>query len=179
VLRCDEAKKTISVTPVKGAAETRWESFYIGKMHGHVLAKMREILCGEDDFAYLSPSCRAALAEARANARSLGIAEHDLVPLGSSSCAIFPWLGTPQLQALRLALKQCGIAVDICPGGFSPVYLQAEAGEPAVRRALNLIRLEGIRPATLPVSERLLPKGKFDAFMPRELLLKQARAYLE
>jgi ATP-dependent Lhr-like helicase len=176
VLRCDEAKKTISVTPVKGAAETKWESFYIGQMHGHVLQKMREILRGEDTPPYLSPACRAALAEARATSRALGVTEQWLLPLGEAACAVFPWLGTPQLQALRLALKQKGIAADICPGSFTPVCLLAETDAAAMRRALAAIRRDGIATESLPVNERLLPKGKFDAFLPKALLQKKARA---
>ncbi len=179
VLRCDETKRTLSVAPAKGTAESKWESFFSHRLHGRVLEKMREVLREDYDYHYLSPACRAALAEARARARALGLTEQWLLPLegefSGGACAVFPWLGTRQLQALRLALKQRGIAADISPRGDLPVFLFIDsAGLPAVRRALRGIRLDGIETASLPVNERLLTKGKFHPFLPRELLLKQA-----
>ena len=173
-LRCDEAKKTISVAPAKGAAESKWESFPARRMHARALEMMRRILAEDRDYPYLSPGCRAALREARQFAKSLGVTERWVIPRGEDT-AVFPWLGTPQLQALRLALKRAGVYAEICPRGHVPVYLYADGvGAEAMGRALAEIRLEGIDPETLPVSERLLPKGKFNPFIPRELLLKQA-----
>jgi len=177
VVKCDESKRILTVTPAKGQAETRWESYAVGNMHGHLLARMRRVLAEDMEYAYLSPESRVALRDMRAAARQTGIAEGPrVVPLTPSSYLLVPWLGTPALQALRLALKTRGIATQVLPGGFTPVYLQADrCGEGELRRALRGLRREGIDPDSLPVTAKMRPRSKFDPFLPEELLRRQAR----
>ena len=178
VVKCDEARRILTVAPAKGQAETRWESYAVGSLHKHLLARMRQVLAEDAQYAYLSPESVSALQAMRAAARQAGITEPTrcIVPLTPNSSLLFPFLGTPALQALRLALKTHGIAAQILPGGFTPVYLQTErCGEPELRRALQELRREGMDPEALPVTARMRPRSKFDPFLPEELLRRQAR----
>jgi len=89
-------------------------------------------------------------------------------------CALFPWLSTPALQTLQLALREQGITAYMLPGGFTPVYLDCErCSEQKLRHALLRIRSEGIEPERLPVTAKLRPPSKFDRFLPEELRRKQ------
>ena len=172
VAHCDEARRRITVKPAQGPAESKWESFFASRLHAHVLHKMREILEGEADFAYLSPESARALQAMRQawKTRTRG----PILP-APDACLLFPWLGTPALQALQLALQERGVAARILPGGFTPVYLECRTTEHALRRALMELRAEGIDVDELPLRPGLRAKCKFDPFLPGELLQKQAR----
>ena len=174
VTRCDEARRRISVKPAQGPAESKWESFFVGRLHAHVLDKMRAVLEGEDYDAYLSAESRHALQIMR----GAWNAHNTLNPIlpTPNACLLFPWLSTPALQALQLALQNWGIAARILPGGFAPVYLECHTTPYALRRALMELRADGIDVDDLPLRPGLRPKCKFDPFLPAELLQKQARA---
>ncbi|MDR2686240.1 MAG: hypothetical protein LBB75_00685 [Oscillospiraceae bacterium] len=172
VTRCDEARRRIAVKPAQGPAESKWESFFAGRVHAHMLRKMRAVLEGEDCDAYLSPESRHALQSMRAawKART----PNPILP-AAGTCLLFPWLGTPALQALQLALQGRGVYTRILPGGYTPVYLECHAAEYAVRRALRELRAQGIDPEALPLRRGFRAKCKFDPYLPAELLQKQAR----
>ncbi|MCL2106029.1 MAG: DEAD/DEAH box helicase [Oscillospiraceae bacterium] len=171
-LSCDEAKRVITVHPARGAAETRWESFARGRMHARLLERMREILRSDTDYAYLSAGARLRLSETREIARQWGITERWTISFADGGYAVFPWVDTAQLQTLRLALRRQGIAGQLCPSEFNPIYLTTDR-DPT--RALACLRAEGIDIDQLPVPDRLRAKSKFDPFLPPELLLKQTR----
>jgi len=172
VLRCDEAKRRMVVKPAQGPAESKWESFPAYRSHIHVLEKMRDVLEGEHCDAYLSPESRQALHCMRAAWKS-----HRPNPIlpAADYCLLFPWLGTPALQALQLALQNWGIYTRILPGAFVPVYLECHTTQHALRRALQELRAEGIDPEALPLRPGMRQKCKFDLYLPAELLQKQAR----
>ena len=172
VTRCDEARKLILVKPAQGPAESKWESFFAGRVHARVLEKMRAVLEGEGYDAYLSPeSCQAL--------ETMRIAWKARTPnpivTAADTCLLFPWLGTPALQALQLALQDRGIYARILPGGYTPVYLACHTTEYALRRTLSELRAEGIDPEELPLRRGLRAKCKFDPYLPGELLQKQTR----
>jgi len=173
VTRCDEARRRISVKPSQGPAESKWESFPAYRAHAHVLEKMRAVLDGEDYDAYLSPESRLALQAMRQAWRAHTPAP--VLPLAPDACLLFPWLGTPALQALQLALQDRGIYARILPGAFTPVYLECQATQHALRRALAELRAEGIDAEALPLRRGLRAKCKFDPYLPEELLQKQTR----
>jgi ATP-dependent Lhr-like helicase len=173
VTRCDEARRRISVKPSQGPAESKWESFPAYRAHARVLEEMRAVLDGEGYDAYLSPESRIALQAMRDAWKA-----HTPGPIVSptpDACLLFPWLGTPALQALQLALQDRGISARIMPGAFTPVYLECRATQYALRRALAELRAEGIDADALPLRRGLRAKCKFDPFLPEGLLQKQAR----
>ena len=172
VTRCDEARRRIAVKPAQGPAESKWESFPAYRAHAHVLEKMRAVLEGEDYDAYLSPESRHAL-QAMRNAWKAHM-PHPIAP-AADACLLFPWLGTPALQALGLALQDRGIDARIMPGAFTPVYLSCRTTEYALRRVLRALRAEGIDPDELPLRSGLRAKCKFDPYLPDALLQKQTR----
>ncbi|MDR0532011.1 MAG: DEAD/DEAH box helicase [Oscillospiraceae bacterium] len=174
VLTCNEAARVITVEPAKKTAETPWVSHAKVRLEGHVLQKMREVLLSGAEYPYLSPESRAALEVMRGAAKRIdaeGFAE-------AGGLVWFPWLGTRQLQALQLALKQQGIDAQITPGGFNPVYLElGRCTRAQLKNALRDIALHGIDAAALdPSYLNMRQKSKFDAYLPKELLFAQARA---
>ena len=172
VVRCDEARKRIAVKPAQGVAESKWESFFSGRVHARMLDKMRAVLEGEDVAPFLSPESAHALQAMR---RAWQSRRPGSILSTGEACLLFPWLGTPALQALQLALRDRGIDARILPGGFTPVYILCHTTEYALRRTLQALRAEGIDPEELTLRPGLRPKCKFDPFLPVELLQKQAR----
>jgi len=172
VVRCDEARKRIVVKPAQGPGESKWESFFAARLHAHVLEKMRAVLEEEGCDAYLSPESRQALETMRAAWRA-----HRPGPIAAAAdtCLLFPWLGTPALNALHLALRERGVYARILPGGYTPVYIECHTTPYALRRVLQDLRACGIDPRELPLRPGLRAKCKFDPYLPKELLEKQTR----
>ena len=169
VRKLDEAQRLIIAAPAKGEAETKWESYAAGNLHAHLLARMRQVLASQESYPYLDTQSRAALHNMRRAAGDLPM----IVP-GNGRCALYPWLGTPALQTLQLALREQGVTSHMLPGGFTPVYLDCErCSEQKLRHALRAIHSEGIDPERLPITTKLRPPSKFDTFLPEELRRKQ------
>jgi ATP-dependent Lhr-like helicase len=191
VLRCDEEKKIITVLPSRRTAETKWKSFCTGNLHAHLLERMRRVLAEDAVYAYLNPHSAQALAQMRGIAARYGLATQAIFESGHEfgadlggdrSTKLFPWLGTPALQALCLALKKQGVTAEILPGGFNPVYLDCGHKKPAeLRHTLRAIQATGICSAELEFEpQKLRPRGKFDAFLPEKLLREETAAqYLD
>ena len=170
VKKLDEAARVIVAAAAKDMAETRWESPVNGQLHARLLERMRQVLLGGETYAYLNQQSKLALEEMRIFAGEL-----TQIVENNGRCALFPWLGTPALQTLQLALGEMGIRAHMLPGGFTPVYLECErCSEQKLRHALFRLRSEGIDAQKLVWNEKLRASSKFEKFLPEELLRKQA-----
>ncbi|MDR2898494.1 MAG: DEAD/DEAH box helicase [Spirochaetaceae bacterium] len=176
----NEKSKIIFVTEARSAADGKWQSPSRMEIHIGVLQKIRHILSCDDEYAYLSDSCKARLAQIRKDARLRGITDGLVVPLGryrrgSKPFAIFPWVGTRQLYTLQLILEQEGLKSVITPGGFLPVCL--ETAFKGTKNALLSIIKNALN-SKLDVHSFRLPDdseipSKFNEFIPPELLRKE------
>jgi len=54
-------QREIHVTPAKGTAETRWQSYGGECLHPVVLQRMQQVLTSDEDYAYLNAESRTAL----------------------------------------------------------------------------------------------------------------------
>ena len=101
----DMPRRLVYVQKVKGKMEVSWPGDS-GEIHTRLLEKMREILLGEEQYAYLLPNAAARLATARRVARATGMDKSLLLSIGGSSWVLFPWLGTRAFRTLKRYLRR-------------------------------------------------------------------------
>ncbi|MCL2560303.1 MAG: DEAD/DEAH box helicase [Turicibacter sp.] len=171
--------KVIFVKSVPGISEVDWDVDFRGELHTKLVRKVQSILIGDDDYPYLSESCKERLSEIRYLARNSGILTELVTPLANRHFAIFPWIGTRQLFTLHYTLLDRGIKskipwdtcvyLEVLFDG-TPVELEALIRD-ILSKDLNLHSLP--YPDASEVENRYSRYIKYSEFVPSRLLRKQ------
>ncbi|MBO5283214.1 MAG: DEAD/DEAH box helicase [Lachnospiraceae bacterium] len=165
--------KVIFVKKVPGISVVDWDVDFTFELHTVLVRKMRSILQTDNSYPYLSDRCRERLTEIQYIARGSGILERLVTPLSDRKYAIFPWIGTRQLITLHYALKQRRIRSRMPLG--RGVYLEIVFD--GTVRELNEIIADILRSPldlySLPLPDKVQIPGKYNEFVPLELLRKQ------
>ncbi|MBE3087560.1 MAG: ATP-dependent helicase [Chloroflexi bacterium] len=186
VLEVDIKRKFVFVRGVEGKALTVWPGPY-GIMHTRIKQRMRQVLLEDKEYDYLQPHARKRIAEARSLARHAGLEQRWVLPLGGTTFAIFPWMGTRSYRTLNHALRplvgtEFGIkGVEGQPSNYFLIKMgkgQATNQPAAARlcRALAARAQEGIQPESLVGANEAPVMQKYDPYVPASLLRK-AYAY--
>lgn len=173
VTELDIQRRLVFVKAVLGKMEVSWPGDY-GEIHIKILERMKKVLEEDVDYPYLMPNAKKRLADARHLARSTGMLNTPVIPLGGYSYCIFPWLGTQSFRAYRRMLGRLANIFGISEMEFEGSYyisFRMEKGTPTeLISKLRLLALSNIDTHSLmkqgesPVSE------KFDEYIPSELL---------
>ena len=177
VAEVDSARGTVYVNPGGGAAETSW----LGggaQVHDRIVMKMRDILTGEDDYAWLQPAAKRALANARSSAAAYEL-DRLTTPLEPGRLLLHPWLGTRRLETLAWLLRgrfSNRLAVQTVKDAGNHTALTVETLLPR-RLFLKNLRacLEALEPEDLVPSAPATALDRNDAYVPAEL---RRRAYV-
>lgn len=165
--------KVIFVKRVPGISVVDWDVDFDSELHTVLVRKIRSILQSEEQFPYLSESCKDRLAEIRYITRGSGVLENLVTPLSDRKYAVFPWVGTRQLTTLHYALRARGVRSKmpwpLCV--YLEVLFDGTAGEleGIIREILNA----PFDPDALPLPEDVQIRGKYNEFIPKALLRKQ------
>ena len=169
----NEKSKVIFVKRVPGISVVDWNVDFEAELHTVLVRKIREILQNDAAYPYLSERCRERLSEIQYITRNSGILKNLVTPLSDKKYAIFPWVGTRRLMTLHYALSQRKIKNKL--PWITCVYLEAaftgtaEELEDIVRDILR----KDLDPNSLPLPEKIQMNGKYNEFIPQELLRKQ------
>ncbi|MCL1829259.1 MAG: DEAD/DEAH box helicase [Oscillospiraceae bacterium] len=176
----NEKSKVIFVKRVPGISLVDWDVDSEVELHTILVRKIRDILRSEEEYPYLSEGCLARLAEMRYIARNTGIAENLVTPLSDKKFAVFPWVGTRQLFTLHYALSQAKLKNRL--PWISSVYLEVNFDKPAreLEKILRDIAVSDLDPLDFHLPENVKVPGKYNEFIPPDLLRKQyAEDYLD
>ena len=172
----DMPRRLVYVQKVKGKMEVSWPGDG-GEIHTRLLEKMREVLLGTEQYAYLLPNAAARLETARRVARATGMDRSLLLSLGGSSWVLYPWLGTRAFRTLKRYLKReaghfgiSDIQSESCcyltfkgKGDLRHGFIEA-IGNDLSRQGLDAAELLSVGEA--PIFD------KYDEYIPAELLKK-------
>lgn len=165
--------KVIFVKKVPGISLVDWDVDFENELHTVLVRKIRSILLSDGPFPYLSESCKDRLTEIRYITRGSGLLDSLVAPLSDRKYAIFPWVGTRQLITLNYALRQRGIK---CKHPW-PTCLYLEALFEGTKAQLEAVIWDILNADldlyTLPLPEKTQIMGKYNAFIPDDLLRKQ------
>ena len=169
----NEKSKVIFVKRVPGISVVDWDVEFDVDLHTVLVQKIRSILTSNETYPYLSQRCAERLEEIRYIARNSGITENLVTPLSDKKYAVFPWVGTRQLFTLHYALLQRKIKNRLL--WITSLYLEViydgSAGE--LERIIYDIIRSGLDLYSLPLPENAQVRGKYNEYIPQDLLRKQ------
>ena len=173
----DSERGTVYVNPGSGAAEASFTGSG-AQVHDRIVQKMRDILLGDADYAWLHPAAKQALASARATAAGYEL-DHLTTPLSPGRLLLHPWLGTRRLDTLTWLLRgkiSNRLAVQTVKDAGNHTALTVETLLPR-RLFLKSLRacLERLEPEDLVSIAPATALDRNDAFVPKEL---RQRAYV-
>ena len=172
----DMPRRLVYVQKVKGKMEVSWPGDS-GEIHTRLLEKMREILLGEEQYAYLLPNAAARLATARRVARATGMDKSLLMSIGGSSWVLFPWLGTRAFRTLKRYLRReagrLGIS-DIQSEGCCYLTFKGKGDlrNGFLRAIGDDLSRDGIDTTEMLAAGETPMFDKFDEYIPADLLKK-------
>jgi len=165
--------KVIFVKRVPGISVVDWNVDFEAELHTILVQKIKSVLRCDAFYPYLSERCVERLNEIRYIARNSGILENLVTPLSDTKYAVFPWVGTRQLITLNYALRQRKIKSKL--PFITCVYLEVNYnGSAGELEAIILDILESdINLYELPLPDKIQIEGKYNEFIPLDLLRKQ------
>ena len=169
----NEKSKVIFVKRVPGISVVDWDVDFTVELHTVLVRKMRSILKGEESYPYLSMSCKERLQEIRYITQNSGILDTLVTPLSDRKYAIFPWIGTRQLVTLHYALLKWGMKSRIPFPGCIYLEVVFDGGSETLEQIIRDILQSDIDLYSLPLPGKVQIEGKYNEFVPKELLRKQ------
>lgn len=165
--------KVIFVKKVPGISVVDWDVDFNADLHTVLVRKIRSVLREEGAYPYLSDRCKERLAEIQYITRNSGILEHLVTPLSEKKFAVFPWVGTRQLMTLHYALLKRGIKNQL-PWSRA-VYLEVIflGSKAELEQIIRDILASDLDLYSLPLPDKVQIDGKYNEFIPQELLRKQ------
>ncbi|MDE7195365.1 MAG: DEAD/DEAH box helicase [Oscillospiraceae bacterium] len=200
VTELDKTEKRIYVKHINGISANSWEDTGNEYVHTKVMKKILEVLQSDEQYGFLDEAARARLNDIRVMCRiaagGLGTyqpaapestpriapnlpaeqhGERIILPLTDTTYAVFPFLGTRGSMALMYALRQRGFKAEVWLSRYIPVCIEvaSDMGIEELREALDDIKLNGADKYSFSIPDNCEICGKYNDYIPRELLKKQ------
>jgi len=169
----NEKSKVIFVKKVPGVSVVDWNVDFNAELHTVLVRKVRSVLKENDKYPYLSVRCQDRLTEIQYIARNSGILDNLVTPLSDRKYAVFPWVGTRQLITLNYALRHRKIKSKL--PWITCVYLEVifEGTKEELSNIILDILHSELNLYDLPLPDKVQIDGKYNEFVPPELLRKQ------
>ena len=169
----NEKSKVIFVKRVPGISLVDWDVDFTAELHTVLVRKVRSILKEEETYPYLSIRCKERLADIQYIARNSDILDNLVTPLSDRKYAIFPWVGTRQLMTLNYALRHRNIKSKL--PWITCVYLEVifDGTKEELENIINDILHSHLDLYNLPLPDKVQIEGKYNEFIPLDLLRKQ------
>ncbi|MCL2571957.1 MAG: DEAD/DEAH box helicase [Defluviitaleaceae bacterium] len=169
----NEKAKVLFVKKVPGISLVDWNVDFEANLHTVLVQKIRSILLEDTMYPYLSERCKERLTEIRFIARNSGILGSLVTPISDKKYAVFPWLGTRQLMTLHYALS--GRKIKNKLPWTTCLYLDVIFEGTASELTAIIIDILKSKPDLyqFPLPEKVQINGKYNEFIPLNLLRKQ------
>jgi len=169
----NEKSKVIFVKQVPGISVVDWNVDFTAELHTVLVRKIRSILKNNDAYPYLSIRCQERLTEIQYITRNSGILDNLVTPLSERKYAVFPWVGTRQIMTLNYALRHRKIKSKL--PWITCVYLEVifDGTKEELESIIHDILNSELDLYDLPLNENIQIDGKYNEFIPAELLKKQ------
>lgn len=148
-----------------------------GDIHPHILHRMRKILSETNMYPYLMKNAKARLTQVRDTANIAGLPDKQLINLGGTMWAFFPWTGSYAFLALERLLRiKCADRLNL--RGFNssrPYYMEfaMDANEEEFFKILKEEANKDFDPMTLVYPKEVPVFDKYDEYLPDELIRKE------
>lgn len=194
VTELDKKELMIYVKKIKGISANMWTDTGNEYVHTRVMKKILEIIRSDEQYAFLDKSAQKRLNDIRLLCRNaagasdgsfitgkelpagtLSTGERMVLPISGTSYAVFPFLGTRGFMALIYALRERGFQANAYISRYIPICIevQTDMGKERLIAALNSIKEKGADKFDFRIPENCEIAGKYNDYIPRELLTKQ------
>ena len=176
VTELDKQERRILVKKIPGISANMWQDTGNEYVHTKVMKQIRDVLRSDEQYAFLDEAAQKRLNDIRKSCRTAGLAgKGSVVPLTPTSFAVFEFLGTRATMALCYALRQQGFDADVWLSRYFPVCIEVRTlrGMEELCEALSFIRENGADKYSFSIPDNCEISGKYNDFIPRELLRKQ------
>lgn len=169
----NEKSKVIFVKRVPGISVVDWNVDFNAELHTMLVRKIRNVLKTDESYPYLSERCRERLTEIQYITRNSSILDNLVTPLSDKKFAVFPWVGTRQLITLNYALRHRKIKSKL--HWITCVYLEVifDGSKEELEEIITDILRSDLDLYDLPLPDKVQIDGKYNEFIPLELLRKQ------
>ena len=200
VTELDKTERRIYVKHINGISANLWEDTGNEYVHTKVMKKMLEVLQSDEQYSFLDEAAQKRLNDIRAMCRGAagGIGgyqtsdtgntyrltsglplatenERIVLPLTKTTYAVFPFIGTRGSMALMYALRQRGFKAEIWLSRYIPICIEVatDRGIEELKAELNDIKQNGADKYGFSIPDNCEICGKYNDYVPRELLKKQ------
>lgn len=176
VTELDKKERRIYVKHIKGISANMWQDSGNEYVHTRVMKMIRDVLRSDEQYAFLDEAATARLSEIRKMCRSGGLAaQGSVVPITETLYAVFPFIGTRATAALCFALRERGFDAAVYLSRYFPVCIEVrtDMGIEELCAALDDIKQCGADKYGFIIPDSCEISGKYNDFIPRELLKKQ------
>ncbi len=176
VTELDKQERRIYVKHIEGISSNMWQDSGNEYVHTRVMKMIRDVLRSDEQYQFLDEAALARLTEIRKTCRSGGLAAvGSVVPITETLYAVFPFIGTRATAALVFALRERGFDAQVYLSRYIPVCIEVRTamGLEELCAALDEIKLNGADKYGFRVPDNCEISGKYNDFIPRELLKKQ------
>lgn len=175
VLDINEEKHQIYVKKVGGISKNAWNDEGDFFTHTKIMNKIRDILKDDEIYSYLDESSKQRLAEIRFIALKSGLTKEKIIEIAKNTYLIFSWLGTKQSLYLSFALRYKGFENQIFYRYGMPIFIKLETtlNKKELEKLIFDIYSNPIDKTLFEVPDLLEKSGKYNCYVPRELLKKQ------
>ncbi len=191
VTELDKKALIIYVKHINGISKNMWTDVGNEYVHTKVMKKMLKVIRSDEEYGFLGESAKKRINDIRAlcrnaaggeiisrNAISGGAlcdGERIVLALSETVFAVFPFIGTRGMAALVFALRERGFGAELWLSRSIPVCIEVrtDRGKGALISALNSIKAKGADKYGFEIPDNCEICGKFNDYIPRELLRKQ------
>lgn len=176
VTELDKKERRIYVKHIKGISANMWQDSGNEYVHTRVMKMIRDVLRSDEQYAFLDEAAMARLSEIRKMCRSGGLAaQGSVVPITETLYAVFPFIGTRATAALCFALRERGFDAAVYLSRYFPVCIEVrtDMGIEELCATLDGIKQCGADKYGFIIPDNCEISGKYNDFIPRELLKKQ------
>lgn len=169
----NEKSKVLFVKKVPGISVVDWDVDFTAELHTVLVKKIRSVLISDDRYPYLSERCQERLQEIQYITRNSGLLNNLVTPLSDKKYAVFPWVGTRQLMTLNYALRHRRIKSKL--PWITCVYLEVifDGTKEELEDIIRDILRSDLDLYALPLPDKVQIAGKYNEFIPLDLLRKQ------
>ncbi|MBQ8170990.1 MAG: DEAD/DEAH box helicase [Oscillospiraceae bacterium] len=176
VTELDKKERRIYVKHIPGISANMWQDTGNEYVHTKVMKQIRDVLRSDEEYAFLDETAKTRLSEIRKACRNGGIsAIGSVVPITETLYAVFPFIGTRATAALVFALRERGFDAQVWLSRYIPVCIEVrtDMGIEELHATLEEIARHGADKYGFTIPDNCEISGKYNDFIPRELLRKQ------
>ncbi len=176
VTELDKKERRIYVKHIPGISANMWQDTGNEYVHTRVMKQIRDVLRSDEEYGFLDETAKSRLSEIRKACRNGGLsAVGSVVPITETLYAVFPFIGTRATAALVFALRERGFDAQVWLSRYIPVCIEVrtDMGIAELSATLEDIKAQGADKYGFLIPDNCEISGKYNDFIPRELLRKQ------